>query len=151
MKSKYIVDTGPLVALLNRNDRFHAWAIEVMNGVDLPLLTCEPVITEACYLLNRVSPAQGTHGITGLIQKRFIKIDFNLNEQYERVGQLSAKFADTPMDFADACIVRMSEIHSHTTVLTLDQDFEIYRKNKAQVINCLIPEFFSGTSIDSQI
>lgn len=141
MKSKVIVDTGPLVALLNRNDRFHQWAVEAIGNISPPLLTCEPVITEACHLLDKQSPAQGTTKILDLIQRDFIKVDFLLNEQHERVRQLSKKYADTPMDFADACIVRMCEIHSQSVVLTLDRDFEIYRKNNSQVIGCLIPEF----------
>ncbi len=141
MKSRVIVDTGPLVALLNRNDRFHSWAVEIMDNLTLPLLTCEPVITEACYLLNKMSPTQGTSNILALIQQRFIEVSFNLGEQFERVRQLAQKFADTPMDFADACLVRMCEIHSHSTVLTLDRDFKIYRKNNTQVINSLIPDY----------
>ncbi|MBF0290297.1 MAG: PIN domain-containing protein [SAR324 cluster bacterium] len=139
MKKNVIIDTGPLVALLNRKDHFHYWTLSTLESVQAPLLTCEPVITEACYLLDKGAPGLGTIQIMNLIKRQFIKISFNVTEQADRVKQLSKKYSDTPMDFADACIVRMSEIFTTSKIFTIDSDFRIYRKQDKKILSLLIP------------
>ena len=74
-----------------------------------------------------------------LIKREFIKIAFNITEQVERIEQLSKKYSDTPMDFADACLVRMSEIYPTSKIFTIDNDFRIYRKQDKKVVSLLIP------------
>lgn len=74
-----------------------------------------------------------------LIKRQFIKISFNVTEQVKRIEQLSKKYSDTPMDFADACIVRMAEIYPTSKVFTIDDDFRIYRKQDKKVLSLLIP------------
>ena len=139
MRTNVILDTGPLVALFNSNDAFHLWTIETLAPMTAPLLTCEPVITEACYLLNKISPGIGTSKIMSLLERKFIKISFDLAEQFDRVHQLSLKYSDTPMDFADACVVRMTEVHATSSIMTLDSDFRIYRKNDKKMLSLHIP------------
>ena len=139
MRTNVILDTGPLVALFNSNDAFHLWTIETLAPTTAPLLTCEPVITEACYLLNKISPGIGNSKIMSLLERKFIKISFDLAEQFDRVHQLSLKYSDTPMDFADACVVRMTEVHATSSIMTLDSDFRIYRKNDKKMLSLHIP------------
>ena len=76
--TRIIVDTGPLVAYFNRQDRWHRWVADQMAALNPPLLTCEPVITEACFLIQRAGgrPADLTHKIT----QRSIEIGIDLEE-----------------------------------------------------------------------
>ncbi len=57
--TRVIVDTGPLVAYFNRRDRWHGWAVDQMSALSPPLVTCEPVITEACFLIHKAGGRPG--------------------------------------------------------------------------------------------
>jgi uncharacterized protein len=122
-----IVDTGPLVALLDRAERHHAWVAQRTEELEAPLLVCEPVLTEAMYLLRRYSRAQTA--LLTLVENGALNISFSVDENVEALRNLLQKYRDTPMSFADACVVRMAEIHERHDVLTLDSDFSVYRKH----------------------
>jgi predicted nucleic acid-binding protein len=131
------MDTGPLVALLNRNDRHHDWVRQVLDTVEPPVFTCEAVISEACYLLARVH--DGQDAVLGLLAKGILKADFRMSPEVDAVRDLMRKFANGPMSFADACLVRMSELDPRSRILTLDGDFRVYRRNRRQAIPTLMP------------
>jgi uncharacterized protein len=122
-----IVDTGPLVAWLDRAERHHRWVVAQIEELDPPLLACEPVLAEALYLLGRFSKAQDA--LFGLLENGAIEIAFCLKEHVSALRRLHLKYRDRPMSLADACIVRMAEIHERHDVLTLDSDFTVYRKH----------------------
>jgi predicted nucleic acid-binding protein len=122
-----IVDTGPLVAFLDRAERYHHWVGERIEELEAPLLVCEPVLTEATYLLAPYSRAQDA--LFELLHNGALSIAFQIEEHVGALRKLLQKYRDTPMSLADACIVRMAEIHQNHSVLTLDSDFSIYRKN----------------------
>jgi len=122
-----IVDTGPLVAFLDRAERHHAWIAGCIEELPAPLLVCEPVLTEALYLLRGYPRAQDA--LLDLLENGALDIAFRIEEHVGAVGRLLRKYRDTPMSLADACIVRMAEIHDGHAVLTLDSDFTIYRKH----------------------
>jgi predicted nucleic acid-binding protein len=122
-----IVDTGPLVAFFDRAERHHRWAAERFEELDAPLLMCEPVLAEAMYLLARYPKAQDA--LLGLIEDGALSVAFRLDEHLGVLRKLLQKYRDAPMSLADACIVRMSEIHDRHSVLTLDSDFLVYRKH----------------------
>jgi len=122
-----IVDTGPLVALFDRAERHHRWVVERFNDLHAPLLVCEPVLAEAMYLLARYPKAQDA--ILELIDNGALSVEFRIDEHVDALRKLLRKYSDTPMSLADACIVRMSEIHDRHAVLTLDSDFLIYRRH----------------------
>jgi len=122
-----IVDTGPLVAFFDRAERHHRWVMERFEELDAPLLVCEPVLAEAMYLLARYPKAQVT--LLSLIEDGALSVAFRLDEHLVALRKLLQKYRDTPMSLADACIVRMSEIHDRHAVLTLDSDFLVYRKH----------------------
>lgn len=133
-----ILDTGPLVALLNRRDRHHGWAAEQWSLAAPPFLTCEAVIAEACYL---VQPFQGAQAaVLDLMQRGILDLSFQLADESKAVSRLLNKYRDVPMSLADACLVRMAELHAHGVILTLDSDFSIYRKNGRQVIPTITPD-----------
>jgi uncharacterized protein len=122
-----IVDTGPLVAFLDRAERHHRWVAERIEKLDAPLLVCEPVLAEAMHLLARFPKAQDA--LLDIVQNGALSLGFRLDEHVDAVRRLLQKYRDTPMSLADACIVRMSEIHDRHAVLTLDSDFLVYRKH----------------------
>ncbi len=122
-----IVDKGPLVAFFDRSEQHHRWAAERFEELDAPLLVCEPVLAEAMYLLARYPKAQGA--VLGLIENGALSVAFRLDEHLGALRKLLQKYRDTPMSLADACIVRMSEIHDRHSVLTLDSDFLVHRKH----------------------
>jgi len=122
-----IVDTGPLVAFLDRSERQHSWVVARIEESEPPLLVCEPVLTEAMYLLGRYPPA--ADALIGLLQNGALRVAFKIEANVEELRRLLQKYRDTPMSLADACIVRMAEIHDRHDVLTLDSDFAVYRKH----------------------
>jgi predicted nucleic acid-binding protein len=122
-----IVDTGPLVAFFDRAERHHRWVAERIEELEAPLLVCEPVLTEAIYLLARYTRAQDA--LFELLQNGALSVAFRIEEHVGALRKLLQKYRDTPMSLADACVVRMAEIHQRHAVLTLDSDFAIYRKN----------------------
>lgn len=138
MKRTVLVDTGPLVALLNARERRHAWVSAQLSTIPAPLFTCEPVLSEADHLLRRGGAKAGL--ILALLQRGVLRIGLNLAEQATAVARLQAKYHDIPASLADACIVRMSELYEPCVVLTFDSDFRIYRRNGRQAIPLLLPE-----------
>jgi predicted nucleic acid-binding protein len=130
------MDTGPLVALLNRSDRHHDWVREVLDTVEPPVFTCEAVISEACFLLARIR--DGQEAVLQLLSKDILKVDFRLSSEVEALRALIKKFANVPMSLADACLVRMTELEPRSRVLTLDSDFRVYRRNRRQAVPTVI-------------
>src|ERR1041385_643022 len=128
---RLVVDTGPLVALLNGRDRFHRWVRHVLDTVEPPIETCEAVVSEACFLLRTGGRSDA---VLALLAKGVLKISFQLRTEADAVRNLMLKFRDVPMSLADACLVRMSELEPNSVVLTLDGDFRVYRRNRRQVV-----------------
>lgn len=132
-----IIDTGPLVAFLNRRDAWHAWAMAQFEEVETPLETCEAVIAEAAFLLRQHSG--GSDALMAMVARRLVVCTFRLDESAERVADLMRRYANVPMSLADACLVRMSEERPNAKILTLDSDFRVYRKLGRQVIPLISP------------
>ncbi len=137
MSSRIVLDTGPLVALLNRRDNYHAWARMCFAEAKPPLLTCEAVLSEACFLLR--SLPKGSQIVLDLLQRGVVAIPFRLEEEAKRIAKLLARYASVPMSLADACLVRMAEQHAQSVVMTLEGDFRIYRKHGRQVVPTIMP------------
>lgn len=135
--TRIIVDTGPLVAYFNRRDRWHRWVANQMAALSPPLLTCEPVLTEACFLIQR-SGGRPADLIRKIVQKG-LEIGIDLEEDASGVESLMQRYADTPMSLADACLVRLTERYPDCRLFTMDADFEHYRRNGRQVIPLLHP------------
>jgi predicted nucleic acid-binding protein len=131
------LDTGPLVALLDRRDRYHWWATEHWADVELPVLTCESVLSEACFLLQHLP--RGPAAVLELVARGAVKMSYAVETDVEALGRLMTRYADVPMSLADACLVRIVERHPATTVLTLDRDFRVYRAQGRRVIPAVMP------------
>ncbi len=135
--SAALADTGALVALLDRGERFHAWAVEQARTLQPPLLTCEAVLAELCFLLSPVRG--GLAAIRENLECGGWRLGFSLEAERTRIFSLMDTYRDQPMSLADACLVRMSELHPNLGVFTLDRHFRIYRRNRRQVLPLIIP------------
>jgi predicted nucleic acid-binding protein len=136
MAASVLVDASFVVALFNRRDRNHHWAVAQSANQPRPWHTCEPVLSEAFYLLG----PRGAPALKTLLRRGSLRPAFDLADQLDPVLQLMDKYADVPMSLADACLVRMSETLSDALILTLDTDFRVYRRHSRQVVPCLIPD-----------
>ncbi len=134
---RHIVDTGPLVALLNAHDTRHEWAKSTFSRIEPPLMTCEAVVAEACFLTARLD--SGADNVMDLLSRRIVLVAFDLSAEHDAVRALMKRYVSTPMSLADACLVRMTELDSDATVVTLDSDFTVYRRNRRQSIPLLYP------------
>lgn len=138
VNEKIIVDTGPLVAFLNRRDQHHDWVKLQLATIPPPLITCEAVISEACFLLRKIAGAHDA--LLECIHNNLIEISFDLKKEVTAIKKMIAQYRTIPMSFADACLVRLAEQYPHSRILTLDSDFAIYRKNGRQTIPILMPK-----------
>ena len=138
MSREIILDTGPLIALLNSRDPHHRWAREQWDMIEPPLQTCEAVVSEACFLARRLVH-RGPERVLEFVRRGVLDLSFPLVDEIDPLVQLVKKYSDVPMSLADACLVRMSELHPASPVLTLDRDFSIYRRNRRQRIPLLSP------------
>jgi predicted nucleic acid-binding protein len=125
------------VALLNRADKQHQWTRTALEEVEPPMATCEAVLSEACFLLQRINGGQDA--VLELVARGVVSVAFSLASELLAVRKLMERYASVPMSLADACIVRMSELDPRATVVTLDSDFKIYRRNRRQTIALLQP------------
>ena len=132
-----LLDTGPLVAFLNRRDKYHAWAQAQWNQIAPPMLTCEAVLSEACFLLSATAP--GSEAVVQLLQRGIFSLPLRLEDQAQAIGRLLEKYRSVPMSLADSCLVRMSELFPSSLVFTVDSDFALYRKHSRQVIPTIMP------------
>ena len=138
MKS-FVLDAGPLVALLDGDDQFHNWAVAQFASLPPAFVTCEAVITEALYVIGHRAAKLVISRLQPLIRHRVITFPFRFEEHSAEVFTLMDRYASVPMSFADACLVRMSELLPDATVFTTDSDFRIYRRNKRQAIPLRCP------------
>lgn len=134
---RVFLDTGPWVAFLSERERHHAWAREQFGRLAAPLWTCEAVVAETCFLLARdgFDPAKAL----AFIERGVVVIGMSLGEQASAVRQLFERYGNVPASLADACLVRMSEMHEPCKVLTLDRDFHVYRRHGRKAIPLITP------------
>ncbi len=138
MKSGVITDTGPLVAYLSERDTYHVWSSNQLEQIGLPLLTCEAVLTEACFLVNR--NGGDAEDLINMLNQGWLSIPFSLLHESKVVGELMRKYANVPMSLADACLLRMTELLPDSQLLTLDRDFYIYRKYGKEAVPVIMPD-----------
>jgi predicted nucleic acid-binding protein len=122
-----LTDAGPLVALIDADEADHEVCRLVLAGLRLPLLTTWPAFTEAMYLLSRAGGRLGQSALWKLTLSGRLDIADLSGSAIERSSRLMAKYADLPMDLADATLVAVAEERGLRQVFTLDRDFRIYR------------------------
>jgi len=132
-----LLDTGPWVALLSRNDTHHRWAIEQFRIYQPPLLSCEAVVAETCFLLKRsgFDPSLALQ----FIERGVVQVPFVLQEQIGSVSSLFKRYENVPASLADAALIRLAEMTDSPLLLTTDSDFRIYRRHGRQTIPLVTP------------
>jgi len=136
MAANVVVDASYLVALLSRRDSNRAWAEAQARRFAPPWRTCDAVLSEAFHLLG----AKGAPALVALLRRRAVVSAFHLADTPEEVLALIDKYRDVPMSFADACLVRMTEILPEPMLITTDADFRIYRRLGRRTVPCLLPD-----------
>jgi predicted nucleic acid-binding protein len=132
-----ILDTGPLVALLDKDDEFHGWVVDQFRKIETPLLTCDAVISETCFLMRSL-PATLPRLDSFFLKGDLISLGGNALK-FARIFELMQVYRNVPMSFADACLTSMVEMHSGAVIITLDRDFTIYRQQRRKLIPLLAP------------
>jgi predicted nucleic acid-binding protein len=129
-----IADTGFLVAFANRRDSHHQWAVELAERVSEPLLTCEAVLAETAFHLESSTLT------LAFVRDGLVKLSFAASGHISRLAELAARYADRKPDFADLCLIRLSELYPQYPVVTTDvSDFRVYRRGRREAIPLIYP------------
>ena len=137
MAASVVVDTGPIVAFLDADDQYHDWARAQFARLRPPLLTCEAVLTEACFLVARAG-GDGS-AVAQLVERGVVSVVQLFDAEAASIARLMRRYRNVPMSLADACLVRLVEFTSQATLFTIDSDFAIYRQKGRRVIPLLAP------------
>jgi uncharacterized protein len=132
-----LLDTGVIVACLDQSERFHDSCVQVIGGLTSPLITCEAVIAEGCYLLRNVNGA--SEAILANVAEGIFQIPMQLPQSAEPVRQILRKYRDRSIDLADACLIHLATVFSADEILTLDRDFDVYRWGRNRRFRRLMP------------
>ena len=131
-----LLDTGCIVALLDRSETHHEACARAVSDANFPLVTCEPVIAEACYLLRKLRGA--ANAVLDNVGQGVFSIPFRIDQSTSSLRALMKRYAQVPMDLADACLVHLATELGVGRILTLDGDFRIYRWGKNRPFELLI-------------
>lgn len=131
-----LLDSGVIVALLDRSETHHDRCLTALEGLEGPLVTCEAVIAESCYLLRGLPGA--VDAVFENVERGIFQIPFQLSRSASLVRSVMRKYRDLPADFADACLVRLADELNTGDILTLDRDFESYRWRKTRAFRLLV-------------
>jgi len=132
---KVLIDSGPLIALFDASDKYHTETVNFIKNNTYPLVTTMASVTEVLHLLDFNRNAQ--IDFLEWIQRGAVEIHNIVNNDFERIRELTIKYRDLPMDFADSCLVYLAEKLNLNTIATIDRDFTIYRikgRRKFEVI-----------------
>lgn len=131
-----LLDTGVIVALLDRSEKAHHLCAEAILAAVAPLITCEAVIAESCYLLRNFPGAP--EAVIDNVVAGIIQIPFQLSKEAVGVKQILRKYRDRKIDLADACLIRLADEFEASDILTLDKDFAVYRWGKNKPFRILL-------------
>jgi predicted nucleic acid-binding protein len=132
-----LLDTSVIVSLLDKGERLHERCVRVVDELEQPLVTCEAVISESCFLLRRIPGA--SQRILANVEAGIFQIPFLLERSLASVQAIMHKYRDLQAGLADACLVRMADELDTGDILTLDSDFEHYRWRRTRRFQILIP------------
>ncbi len=123
-----LVDAGPLIALFNRNDRYHADCTALFRSLNCAFYTTLPVLTETMYFLSAFGGHRAQQALWTLVHRGDLVLEHPSPQELLRMAEMMEKYCDHPMDFADASLVTLAERLSLHRIFTLDRnDFSTYR------------------------
>jgi predicted nucleic acid-binding protein len=131
-----LLDTGPLVAFLSANDNHHERAKRLFDTCEAPFRTCEAVLAEACFLMQKVD-SSGPADIVALGRSGLYDVSLSVDDHWSEIEALLRKYASRRISLADACLIRCAELHEDPRVLTFDSDFRVYRWHKRKTFHIL--------------
>lgn len=134
-----LTDAGPLVALIDAGEPDHELCKQTLEELELPLLTTWPAFTEAMYLVGRAGGLPGQEALWRLVLREDLVLAAPTSQANQRSAQLMKRYADRPMDLADATLVALAEERGLRRIFTLDVDFHIYRLNGRRHFEVLPP------------
>ena len=133
-----LTDTGPLVALLDKEDKSHQLCVHIARSLDAaPMLTTWPCFTEAMYLLGAIGGYRYQAVLWDLYRTRRLFLHQTSKEELDDMDGLMKQYADTPMDLADASLVAVANYLDLRQIFTIDSDFRIYRLNDGSFFDIL--------------
>ena len=133
---KILIDSGPLIALFDRNDKYHLASVKFIKDNNSELVTTLASITETLHLLDFNRNAQ--IDFLGWVNAGAVTLAAISSDDLQRIKELTIKYSDLPMDFADACLVLLGEKLNINTVATIDRDFDVYRLKGKKPFTTLI-------------
>ncbi len=123
-----LVDAGPIIAVFNRNDDYHAECLRLYRALDCPFHTTLAVLSEAMYTLGARAGWYAQELLWKLILHGDLILEHPTPVELARMSELMGKYSDRPMDFADASLVALAERLSLDRIFTVDRrDFSVYR------------------------
>ncbi len=122
---RILIDSGPLIALFDRTDKYHSVSVQFIKNNKSELITTIASITETLHLLDFSRKAQ--IDFLGWVNAGALSIEQITSKDLIRIQELTIKYSDLPMDFADACLVLLGEKLNINGVATIDRDFDVYR------------------------
>ena len=131
-----IMDSGPLVAWFSTRDSHHEWAVQIFDQLPAGVIVCEAVLAEVCHLVAKGGVPAAT--VLKLVEQNDLHL-VSLTGEISTIRALMAQYKDAPMDFADACVVRLSELNPGTAVCTTDKHFRFFRQSSGGVITLIAP------------
>jgi predicted nucleic acid-binding protein len=131
-----LLDTGVIVALLDRSEKFHQACAEAVGELGAPLITCEAVIAESCYLLRNLAGA--AEAVIENVAAGVFQVPFQLSREAVGLKYVLRKYRDRKIDTADACLICLAEEFETADILTLDQDFAVYRWTRNKPFRILL-------------
>lgn len=123
-----LTDAGPLIALIDRSDADHRVCVEALDTIILPLVTTWPAFTEAMYILGSTTGSAGQRALWQMHQDAHLQLLDLERESVGRASELMEKYADRPMDLADATLVAAAEQLDQRRIFTIHGDFRFYRR-----------------------
>jgi len=128
-----IADTGFLVAFAARRDRYFPWAHALAERVHEPFLTCEAVLAETAFHLRNSA------FVLRLLETGLVCLAFKMENHRKELAELAKRYVNRKPDLADLCLIRMSELNPQHSVITVDGDFRVYRRNRREAIPLIMP------------
>lgn len=131
-----LLDTGVIVALLDRDEQYHDACVAALSELTAPLVTCEAVIAESCFLLRSLRGAADR--VLENVERGTFRIPIRLEGATHAIRALMRRYASVPMSLADACLVQLGDTLDTGRILTLDGDFNIYRWRRSRRFELLL-------------
>ena len=134
-----LIDSGPLLALFNAGDGWHAPVVAwLKQHSDVALVSTWPVLTEVCALLARRVHNQAALDFLLWVERGGLRVDAPIEHSLPHMRRIAQRFASLPLDLADASIAEAAERLGLRNILSVDADFDVYRDGRGRPLTNLL-------------